>query len=116
MKRGKDMKQENGSTNFFGTAGGRYLITVISAIIIYGVLILALNSNSQVILGITFLVCGYFGWKALTAITPSMFLWMSLAGWAVYYLVKGLLSIIIGAFVAPFQIGRIIGNRISGEE
>lgn len=110
------MKQEKGSTNFFGTAGGRYLITAISAIIIYGVLILALNSNSQVILGITFLVCGYFGWKALTAITPSMFLWMSLAGWAVYYLVKGLLSIIIGAFVAPFQIGRIIGNRISGEE
>lgn len=98
---------------FFASTMGRVVVTVVSMVIIYGVLFLCLESSSTVVLGITLAVCGYFGWKALNKITPDIFLFMSIGGWAIYFLIKGLLSIMIGAFIAPFQIGKMISTAVS---
>ncbi len=97
---------------FLASAGGRILLTVVFAAIIYGLLIAMLETDNTVVLGIILVVCGYFGWKSLNKITPNLFLWMPLASWAIYYLVKGLLSIIIGAFIAPVWIGKKISSTV----
>lgn len=60
------------------------------------------------------LFTGYFfagipwGWSALNKITPNIFLFMSWAGWLIYFMVKIILSMIIGMFVTPFKIYGII--------
>lgn len=98
---------------FFASTMGRVVVTIVSMIVIYGVMMACLQSSSQVILGITLVACGFFGWKALNKITPDIFLFMSIGGWAIYFLIKGLLSIMIGAFIAPFQIGKMISNAVA---
>jgi B-box zinc finger. len=60
------------------------------------------------------ILMGYFfagipwGWSILTKITPSMFLFMSWIGWLIYFLVKLMLSMLIGMFVTPYKIYKII--------
>ncbi len=107
------MEGSNKVKEFFTSTLGRVTVTVVSAIIIYGILMMALSANSEVIFIITFLICGYFGWNALSRITPNIFLVMSLSKWAIYFLIKGLLAVCVGAFVAPFQIGKMISNKLS---
>ena len=107
------MEKKNSFLEFLASKTGKIVMTVISMGIIYGLLVSGLNSNSQAVLGTTLAVCTFFGWKALNRITPDIFLWMSITGWLVYFLIKGLLSLLIGAFVAPFQIGKMISNAIS---
>lgn len=98
---------------FLVSQTGKAVVTIVLVIIIFGILIWALQSGTTAVTLITFIVCAYFGWKALNRITPNIFLWMSFTGWAVYFLIKGLLSIFIGAFVAPFQIAKMISNAIN---
>jgi hypothetical protein len=43
------------------------------------------------------------GWKTLTMITPRVFLIMPLLGWALYFLVKFILSIFVGAVMLPIR-------------
>ena len=45
-----------------------------------------------------------FGWKALSAITPRLFLLMPIVGWFVYFVLKLCLSILIGWLAALVQI------------
>ena len=97
---------------FIASIGGRVVITVVSAIAIWGILFALLESDNSVVLFITLAACGYFGWRALAKITPEVFLWMPIASWLIYFLVKGILSIIIGAFVAPFWIGKTISSKV----
>lgn len=97
---------------FLASVGGRVVLTIVFAAIIYGILMAALQTDNTVLLGIVLLGCGYFGWQSLNKITPNIFLWMPLAGWAIYFLVKGLLSIIVGAFIAPFWIGKKISSVV----
>lgn len=97
---------------FLASMGGRVVLTIVFAAIIYGILMAALQTDNTVLLGIVLLGCGYFGWQSLNKITPNIFLWMPLAGWAIYFLVKGLLSIIVGAFIAPFWIGKKISSVV----
>ncbi|MBE6594938.1 MAG: hypothetical protein E7644_03980 [Ruminococcaceae bacterium] len=92
---------------------GKAVIIIFFAIIIYGLIVAGMASNNMVILGITIFLCAYFGWRALNKITPDIFVIMSINAWAIYFLVKGLLSIFIGAFVAPFQIGKMLCGFIS---
>ena len=101
--------------NFFATTMGRIVITVISALIVYGILIIGLNSQSNAVLFITLLVCGVFGWKALNKITPQMFLFLPIGGWIIYFLIKALLSCLIGGIIAPFQIGKMVSNAVSNK-
>lgn len=92
---------------FFASNLGRLVVMVISGIIIYGLIIVGLSAATPVFI-ITMLLCGYFGWKALNKITPSIFLVMSFTGWFIYFFIKGMLSVVVGAFVAPYQIGKMI--------
>lgn len=60
------------------------------------------------------LMIGYFcagipwGWSALNKITPNLFLFMSWFGWVIYFVIKLIISMIIGMFVTPFKIYGII--------
>ncbi|MBQ6625661.1 MAG: hypothetical protein IIX27_00010 [Ruminococcus sp.] len=74
---------------------------------------LCINAEIEAAIWVIAAVCGFFGWRALNAITPDMFLFMSCGAWIVYFVIKGVLSIIIGMFVAPFQIAKMIANAIS---
>lgn len=103
----------DGFLDFLASKTGKTVMTVVLIILIFGLLLLAINSNMQTLTGIAFLVCAIFGWKALNRITPNIFLVMSFAGWAIYFLIKGLLSIFIGVFVAPFQIAKMISNAVN---
>ncbi|MFC7373082.1 hypothetical protein ACFQPF_15690 [Fictibacillus iocasae] len=49
-----------------------------------------------------------WGWSALNKITPNIFLFMPLMGWVIYFLIKLGLSMVIGVFVLPFQVMKIV--------
>lgn len=89
----------------------RVIITIISCIVIFGIEILLIESNSLVIGSPVFVI---FGWKSLTRIQPRMFLWMPLAHWLMYFFVKFLLAFLVGVFVTPFVIGNRLGKILSG--
>lgn len=97
---------------FLASMGGRVVLTIVFAAIIYGILIGALQTDNTVLSVIVLLGCGYFGWQSLKKITPNIFLWMPLAGWAIYFLLKGVLSIVVGGFIAPFWIGKKISSAV----
>ena len=105
--------QKNQVKLFFISPLGRLVIIIPCAAIIVGLIVLGIGSNALVISGLTLLACAIFGWRALNSITPDIFLFMSIGGWAIYFLIKGLLSIFIGAFVAPVQIANSISKAIS---
>lgn len=106
------MNGKNKVLEFFASKAGKVVVTVLGMVIIYGILFAALESSSTVVLGITLFACAFFGWRALNRITPQIFLWMNLSGWVLYFLIKGLLSIFVGAFVAPFQIAKLISDSV----
>lgn len=45
-----------------------------------------------------------FGWAALTAITPNIFLFMPIVGWVIYFAVKVVISLFIGWIALPIKI------------
>ena len=96
---------------FFAGTGGRIILTVVFAAIIYGIAIAGLEYGSEAVIIVILLACGFFGWQSLNKITPSLFLWMPAISWLIYFLVKGLLSLFIGAFVAPVWIGKKYRQR-----
>lgn len=49
-----------------------------------------------------------WGWSFLNKITPSIFLFMPLGGWLIYFVIKLVLSLLIGLIVMPFKIYQII--------
>jgi hypothetical protein len=51
-----------------------------------------------------------WGWSALNRITPNVFLFMPLVGWGIYFIIKLMLSMMIGMFVTPFKIYQIING------
>lgn len=102
-----------GFRNFLASNAGYYAISFVIAIIIWGIAIALWTSQGELAL-IVILACAVFGWKALNSIQPAMFIWMSWTGWIIYFCVKFILSAVIGLFVAPFKIGKLIAGAISG--
>ncbi len=99
---------------FFVSLAGRIVMIALLYVIILSICMgIVEATDSTLILGIVFVILGYFGWQTLSMITPNIFLIMPIGGWLIYYLIKGLLSIFIGAFVAPFVIARKIVAIIS---
>lgn len=84
---------------------GKIIVVAVCYLIMF--FILSINSSIPVILGI---VCAIFGWSTLNKIQPAMFLWMPIGGWLIYVLIKLILSIMIGIFVAPYKIGCSIAD------
>ncbi len=57
-----------------------------------------------------------WGWSFLNKITPSIFLFLPLIGWVIYFLIKGLLSLFIGFIALPVKVYQIIrdSKRLQG--
>lgn len=53
-----------------------------------------------------------YGWAILNRITPAMFLWMSWVGWLIYFLVKLLISYIIGVVALPIKLFQWISEIV----
>lgn len=112
------MNTSNNTSNslkkFFSTSVGRIVLSTILYVILFGIIYaLAMTGATFIILffAVAFTV---FGWKALTKITPNIFLIMPVGGWIAYYIIKGSISFFIGLFVAPYVIGKSIAKKISG--
>lgn len=104
--------QSNGGIRgFLASAAGYYVMSIVIALVIWGVTVALWTSEGEAAL-IVILACSFFGWKALNNIQPAMFIWMSWLGWIIYFCVKFILSAIIGLFVAPFKIGKWIACAI----
>lgn len=104
---------DSGLRNFFASNAGYYVLSFVIAIIILGIAVALWTSQGELAL-IVILACAIFGWQALNRIQPAMFIWMSWTGWIIYFCVKFILSAMIGLFVAPFKIGKLIAGAISG--
>lgn len=72
------------------------------------------SSNSGVLAFIA-LICAIVGWKTVSMIQPSMFIWMPLAGWVIYFIIKFLVAYFVGLFVAPYTIGNKITEVINSK-
>lgn len=56
------------------------------------------------------------GWISLTKVQPNMFLFLSWAGWLLYFFIKFLISIVIGLFAFPVNLYRYWkGNKEASE-
>lgn len=99
--------------NYDSNQGGNVLVTVICCIVIWGITLLlwCFAGNVGVVV---MLICSVFGWKKLNQIQPSMFIWMPIVGWLIYFLIKFIISAFVGLFVAPFTIGTMIAEQING--
>lgn len=58
---------------------------------------------SGMVMGYTFAAVPW-GWRSLTAITPRVFLFLPLAGWVAYFVIKLSLAVMVGFFVVPFKV------------
>lgn len=107
------MKTKN-LREFICSPVGKILMIAIFYALIFGLMLLAADLDFGTPTAICIaVICGYFGWKTLNRITPTMFLIMSFMGWVVYFFVKGFLSVLIGIFVAPFYISKRVVLAIS---
>lgn len=102
-----------GNKEFWASENGCRIITAICCVVLWGIALMIWLSNTDAA-AIVMLICAFFGWQALTRVQPAMFVWMSWFGWIVYFVVKLLLSALIGLFVAPFVIGKKLGAVIHG--
>lgn len=95
---------------------GRVALTVVLYFVIFGIMLAAISLlNSPAVIVIIAIAFTVFGWKALSKITPNVFLIMPVGGWIAYYVVKGALSFFLGVFVAPFVMGKALSKLISKE-
>lgn len=108
------MKVEKNSKfkEFLLSTGGQIAMIALFYVVIWGIMVALTSTNSTVLAFIYIALFTYFGWKALNKITPDLFVWMPLKGWIIYYVAKFILSIIVGMFVAPFQIAKMITAAI----
>ncbi len=102
----------NEKRNFFCTTAGYYTLSAILFVVIFGITLLLWNSATEASY-VVILICSVFGWITLNKIQPTMFLWMSWIGWLIYFVIKFVLSALIGLFVAPFTIARWIATLIN---
>lgn len=110
MSEQNQQKSQSSVKQFLASSMGRITVTTVSAVIIYGLIMAGLASGQSAIFLITAIGCAYLGWKALDRITPSIFLILPIGGWLLYFFIKGMISAVIGVFVAPFKFGKMISD------
>lgn len=106
------MEEKKSFKELIAKGAGRIVFIAVLYAVILGLFILIVNLDNPVILYCFCAVFIYFGWQALNKITPNIFLIMPIVGWLIYYLVKGILSAIVGMFVAPLVIAKKIANSV----
>lgn len=93
---------------------GLYAITgCVAAVIWLSLIILVAYCSYKTDSVLIYLIFAFFGWKSLNKIQPSMFIWMPFIGWIIYFLIKFLLSTIVGLFVTPVVTFRFLINLIN---
>ncbi len=103
------MEEKNKFKAFLCSALGKAAMIVTFYAVILVLILFSVNViHSNVVAVILCIALGYFGWKALSRITPNIFLFMPIGGWILYFVIKGALSFVIGVFVAPFVIAKKI--------
>lgn len=63
---------------------------------------------------IEFLAAIIYGWRFINFITPAMFVWMPIAGWIIYFVIKLFVSAFLGLFIIPYQITKSFINASTG--
>ena len=98
---------------FFTSKMGRFVITVLAAALIYGLSFLVLSTENEFVFVGIIIICAFFGWKTLGEINYFALMFASGKFIIFFYVIRVFLSIIIGVFVAPFQISKNISKKIS---
>lgn len=108
------MEEKKGFKEFLCSGAGKAGMIIVLYAAIFGLVMLMIQlfQGAEYAGIIVALVFGVFGWKALNKIQPSIFLFMPIGGWVVYFIVKGVLAITIGIFVAPFVIAKKIAETV----
>lgn len=73
--------------------------------------------NIVAVIVIGYLFAGIpWGWSFLNKITPSIFLFLPLIGWVIYFFIKGILSFFIGFIALPIKLFQIFrdSKRLNG--
>ncbi|MBE6708687.1 MAG: hypothetical protein E7578_05550 [Ruminococcaceae bacterium] len=107
--------EENNSKfkEFLASGVGKAVMIVVLYFIMWGFMLAFLTVFDIPVVTVIFAVAlGSCGWRALNRITPSMFVVMSFNGWLIYFVVKGILSVAIGVFVAPFVIAKGVADKV----
>lgn len=99
---------------FLVSPAGKFVMIAVMYFVIMGLIYLTLVvfENVSFVAVIMAIFLAYFGWQALSKITPNIFLIMPVGGWIAYYVIKGLLSFFLGVFVAPFVISKKIVKKV----
>ena len=101
---------------FVGSTLGRWVITAVLTAITFGLLVLfmvlGVNNDMPFLIIVPLAIFAIFGWKSLNRIQPDMFLFLSFAGWAIYILVKFILSCVVGSIATPIFIGKKISVSV----
>lgn len=107
------MEEKKSFKELIATGAGKVVFIAVLYAVILGLFIFIVNLENQILLYGFCAIFIYFGWQALNKITPNIFLIMPVVGWLIYYLIKGILSAIVGMFVAPMVIAKKIANSVT---
>lgn len=89
---------------------GKIGVTAMFAAIIWGLFAIALASKIMILTYAIVIICMFFGWKSLKIITINMFSRLNFLGGMIYFMVKGMISAVIGVFVAPIKIASMLSD------
>ncbi len=107
----------SGFKGFLLSGAGKAVMIAVFYILIFGIIMLFVQTDSAYLALIFMVIFAYFGWKSLDKIQPDIFLILPIIGWIIFFVIKFVLSLVIGIFVAPFQISNkiveVIQNSIS---
>lgn len=56
------------------------------------------------------------GWSVLTKIQPSMFLFLPIIGWVIYFIIKALISYFVGIVALPMNIYHYFADKKTAED
>lgn len=101
---------------FLASALGRLVMFIVCYAVAFGIVfgVAALASSMDIpllmlIVLVPIIICG---WHFIDWLTPAMFVWMSWAGWAIYFVIKLMASCFLGFFIAPYHIAKAICDNV----
>lgn len=101
---------------FLASMLGRLVMFIVCYAVAFGIVfgVAALASSMDIpflmlIVLVPIIICG---WHFIDWLTPAMFVWMSWAGWAIYFVIKLMASCFLGFFIAPYHIAKTICDNV----
>lgn len=106
------MEKKNSFKEFLMSTTGSIVLTIVLIFIIYGIILLCLALEAAFLIIPIGLALFVFGWKTLGSTNPFLMIFASGNFMLFYYIFKVMLSFIIGYFVAPFKLSRMIVKKL----